>query len=228
MCIRDSIKTRAIDKKLDSIPDEEKEAFKNYLDESLGRGIWPMEFFPAPPPPPRKIVQLLPAPPGTRVEIHWEDDGLPYSEWFDVLCLVLHDRPIRLKDGDNYYFESALDAYIQHEPPEAGPVLASDAYNDQTTAYKIHLPEHEITEIPQGVLEAQYWLDMDDHSKGYETYPVRMLKRGQHGSFKLTPVELEQKDNTGRRPTVRWKALASFTNFKGFTGGRDGEVEKAD
>ena len=194
------------------------------FDAAIRNGILPASFFPPPPPPPRKIVQLLPAPPGTRVEIHWRDDG-EYSEWFDVLCLVLHDRPVRLKDG-NYYFESALDAYIQHEPPEAGPVLASDAYSDQTTAYKIHLPEHEITEIPQGVLEAQYWLDMDDHSKGYETYPVRMLKREQHG--KLTPVELEQKHNPARRPTVRWKALASFVNFKGFTGGRDGEVEKAD
>ena len=197
------------------------------FDAAIRDGILPKNFFPPPPPgPPRKIVQLLPAPPGTRVDIHWEDDGLPYSEWFDVLCLVLHDRPVRLKDGDDYYFESALDAYVQHEPPESGPVLASDAYPDQTTAYKIHLPEHEITEVPRGVLEAQYWLDMDDHSKGYESYPVRMLKREQHG--KLTPVELEQKHNPGRRPTVRWKALASFQNFKEFTGGRDGEIEKAD
>ena len=222
----DSVKARAIENTGWEGTDADAVKCFGSFDAAIRNGILPASFFPPPPPPPRKIVQILPAPPGTRVEIHWRDDG-EYSEWFDVLCLVLHDRPVRLKDG-NYYFESALDAYIQHEPPEAGPVLASDAYSDQTTAYKIHLPEHGITEIPQGVLEAQYWLDMDDHSKGYETYPVRMLKRGQHGSFKLTPVELEQKDNTGRRPTVRWKALASFTNFKGFTGGRDGEVEKAD
>jgi hypothetical protein len=227
----DSVKVEAIKNHCHgSYPDRDAvEGFDRLhgsFDAAIRDGILPKNFFPPPPPgPPRKIVQLLPAPPGTRAEIHFEDkdpddpeDDGDYSEWFDVLCFVLHDRPIRLKEG-SWDFVSALDAYVAHHPSGGDPRLASEAYSE-VTSYKFHLPpKNGITDIPPGFLDAEYWKDVDDHSAGTVTRPVRMVRGNldldlNQGNFH--PVELVQRDHDGKK--LEWKELASYANFKGFIG----------
>ena len=125
------------------------------FDAAIRNGILPAKFFDAddtPEPPPR-IVQMLPAPPGTRAEIHFDDEDEPeadYSEWFDVLCFVRYDKPKWL-NGDNFF--SALDAYVAHHPYDGEPRLASEAYGRAVTKYIFHLPRNDVTDTPEGVLD---------------------------------------------------------------------------
>ena len=203
---------------------------KGSFDAAIRNGILPAKFFDADdtPEPPPKIVQMLPAPPGTRAEIHFDDEDEPeadYSEWFDVLCFVRYDKPKWL-NGDNFF--SALDAYVAHHPYDGEPRLASEAYGRAVTKYIFHLPRNDvtdtpegvldakdrITEIPEGVLLAEYWRDKDDHSAGYHSHPVRTV-RGNLNRDGCTPVELVPNDSG----TVRWVPLSSYDNFKGFRGG---------
>ena len=83
------------------------------FDAEIRDGILPARFFaPPPPPPPPKIVQVVPAPPGTRVNICYEeleedddpdDEELLLERWvrkdpvvLDAICLVHYDIPKRI------------------------------------------------------------------------------------------------------------------------------------
>jgi hypothetical protein len=193
---------------------------KNYgsFDAAIRSGQLPGLYFGRPNAPAEtNIVQVMPAPPGTRVEIHCEDRE--HAARFDVLCFALHDKPKRLKDGD-YYHESALDAYVACGSARGTvmPRLASEAY-DRVTRYKFYLPkpkEDNVTEIPEGVLQAEFWTDKDDHEAGTHSHPVRMIRGGCTAG---TPVELVQGDPIFGHPTVHWQPLSAYNNFKGYQGG---------
>ena len=193
------------------------------LDAAIRSGHLPGGYFGRPNAPAEKtnIVQVMPAAPGTRVEIHWEDDR-EHMTRYDVLCFALHDKPKRLRDGD-YYVESALDAYVAFGASAAtvAPRLASEVY-DRVTSYIFYPPkETDITEIPEGVLQAEFWTDKDDHEAGTHCHPVRTVRGGLRGADNAgTPVELVQ---SGRHsmghPTVHWQPLSAYNNFKGYQGG---------
>ena len=83
------------------------------------------------------------------------------------------------------------------------------------------LKETDVTEIPEGVLQAEFWTDKDDHEAGTHCHPVRMVRGGLSGAENAgTPVELVQ---SGRHsmghPTVHWQPLSAYNNFKGYQGG---------
>ena len=189
------------------------------LDAAIRNGHLPGLYFGRPNAPAEttNIVQVMPAPPGTRVEIHWEDDR-EHMARFDVLCFALHDKPKRLRDG-HYYVESALDAYVAcgSAVGTVMPRLASEAY-DRVTRYKFYLPKEKdnVTEIPEGVLQAEFWTDKDDHEAGTHSHPVRMIRGGCTAG---TPVELVQGDPIFGHPTVHWQPLSAYNNFKGYQGG---------
>ena len=106
---------------------------------------------PPPPPQPPKIVQVVPAPPGTRVRICYEeleededpdDEELLLERWvrkdpvvLDAICLVHYDIPKRIPtpaDADEDWSwpdaPSRLDAYVQN-PRSNCTALASEVYN---------------------------------------------------------------------------------------------------
>ena len=181
------------------------------FDAAIRDGILPKNFFPPPPPgPPRKIVQLLPAPPGTRVRICYEeleededpdDEELLLERWvrkdpvvLDAICLVHYDIPKRIPapaDAADRLWSwpdapSRLDAYVQH-PRENCTALASEVYNHpdpvrRTVWYEVvAAADEKVIEIPEGTLTARYWNNKDDHSEGHFSLPVRHLRASATG-----------------------------------------------
>ena len=160
---------------------------------------------PPPPPPPPKIVQVVPAPPGTRVNICYEefeedddpnDEELLLQRWvrkdpvtLDAVCLVHYDIPKRIPapaDAADRLWSwpdapSRLDAYVQH-PRENCTALASEVYNHpdpvrRTVWYEVvAAADEKVIEIPEGTLTARYWNNKDDHSEGHFSLPVRHLR----------------------------------------------------
>ena len=165
---------------------------------------------PPPPPPPPKIVQVVPAPPGTRVNICYEEleeDDDPDDEerlierWvrkdpimLDAVCLVHYDIPKRIPApadvADRLWSwpdaPSRLDAYVQH-PRNNCTALASEVYNHperilRTVWYEVvAAADEKVIEIPEGTLTARYWNNKDDHSEGHFSLPVRHLRASATG-----------------------------------------------
>ena len=165
---------------------------------------------PPPPPPPPKIVQVVPAPPGTRVNICYEefeedddpdDEELLLQRWvrkdpvtLDAVCLVHYDIPKRIPapaDAADRIWSwpdapSRLDAYVQH-PMNNCTALASEVYNHpdrhrRTVWYEVvAAADEKVIEIPEGTLEARYWNNKDDHSEGHFSLPVRHLRVSTNG-----------------------------------------------
>ena len=165
---------------------------------------------PPPPPQPPKIVQVVPAPPGTRVRICYEeleededpdDEELLLERWvrkdpvvLDAICLVHYDIPKRIPapaDAADRLWSwpdapSRLDAYVQH-PRENCTALASEVYNHpdpvrRTVWYEVvAAADEKVIEIPEGTLEARYWNNKDDHSEGHFSLPVRHLRVSTNG-----------------------------------------------
>ena len=175
---------------------------------------------PPPPPQPPKIVQVVPAPPGTRVRICYEeleededpdDEELLLERWvrkdpvvLDAICLVHYDIPKRIPtpaDADEDWSwpdaPSRLDAYVQH-PRSNCTALASEVYNHpdpvrRTVWYEVvAAADEKVIEIPEGTLTARYWNNKDDHSEGHFSLPVRHLRASAtgYGTFGYVPVEL--------------------------------------
>ena len=139
---------------------------------------------PPPPPQPPKIVQVVPAPPGTRVRICYEeleededpdDEELLLERWvrkdpvvLDAICLVHYDIPKRIPtpaDADEDWSwpdaPSRLDAYVQN-PRSNCTALASEVYNDparvvrRTVWYElVAAADEKVIEIPEGTLTAR-------------------------------------------------------------------------
>ena len=165
---------------------------------------------PPPPPQPPKIVQVVPAPPGTRVNICYEeleededpdDEELLLERWvrkdpvmLDAICLVHYDIPKRIPapaDAADRLWSwpdapSRLDAYVQH-PRENCTALASEVYNHpdpvrRTVWYEVvAAADEKVIEIPEGTLTARYWNNKDDHSEGHFSLPVRHLRASATG-----------------------------------------------
>jgi len=165
---------------------------------------------PPPPPQPPKIVQVVPAPPGTRVRICYEeleededpdDEELLLERWvrkdpvvLDAICLVHYDIPKRIPapaDAADRLWSwpdapSRLDAYVQH-PRENCTALASEVYNHpdpvrRTVWYEVvAAADEKVIEIPEGTLTARYWNNKDDHSEGHFSLPVRHLRASATG-----------------------------------------------
>ena len=160
---------------------------------------------PPPPPQPPKIVQVVPAPPGTRVRICYEeleededpdDEELLLERWvrkdpvvLDAICLVHYDIPKRIPapaDAADRLWSwpdapSRLDAYVQH-PMNNCTALASEVYNHpdpvrRTVWYEVvAAADEKVIEIPEGTLTARYWNNREDHSEGHFSLPVRHLR----------------------------------------------------
>ena len=165
---------------------------------------------PPPPPQPPKIVQVVPAPPGTRVRICYEeleededpdDEELLLERWvrkdpvvLDAICLVHYDIPKRIPapaDAADRLWSwpdapSRLDAYVQH-PRENCTALASEVYNHpdpvrRTVWYEVvAAADEKVIEIPEGTLTARYWNNREDHSEGHFSLPVRHLRASATG-----------------------------------------------
>ena len=165
---------------------------------------------PPPPPSPPKIVQVVPAPPGTRVRICYEeleededpdDEELLLERWvrkdpvvLDAICLVHYDIPKRIPapaDAADRLWSwpdapSRLDAYVQH-PRENCTALASEVYNHpdpvrRTVWYEVvAAADEKVIEIPEGTLTARYWNNREDHSEGHFSLPVRHLRASATG-----------------------------------------------
>ena len=165
---------------------------------------------PPPPPQPPKIVQVVPAPPGTRVRICYEeleededpdDEELLLERWvrkdpvvLDAICLVHYDIPKRIPapaDAADRLWSwpdapSRLDAYVQH-PRNNCTALASEVYNHpdpvrRTVWYEVvAAADEKVIEIPEGTLTARYWNNREDHSEGHFSLPVRHLRASATG-----------------------------------------------
>ena len=85
--------------------------------------------------------------------------------------------------------------------------------------------DEKVIEIPEGTLEARYWNNVDDHSEGHFSLPVRHLRVSttEYGATSYVPVELNPElawDNNQMWPTrkniVRWQEVSRDRDFKDF------------
>ena len=159
----------------------------------------------------------------------------------DAICLVHYDIPKRIPtpaDTDEDWSwpdaPSRLDAYVQN-PRSNCTALASEVYNCRGTGRDIlrtvwyevvAAADEKVIEIPEGTLEARYWNNVDDHSEGHFSLPVRHLRASTttYGAFGYVPVELNPElawDNNHLWPTrrniVRWQEVSRDRDFKDFT-----------
>jgi hypothetical protein len=156
----------------------------------------------------------------------------------DAICLVHYDIPKRIPapaDAEEDWSwpdaPSRLDAYVQH-PGNNCTALASEVYNDparkvrRTKWYEVvAAADEKVIEIPEGTLEARYWNNVDDHSEGHFSLPVRHLRVSttEYGATSYVPVELNPElawDNNQMWPTrkniVRWQEVSRDRDFKDF------------
>ena len=156
----------------------------------------------------------------------------------DAVCLVHYDIPKRIPapaDAEDDWSwpdaPSRLDAYVQN-PRNSCTALASEVYNDparkvrRTKWYEVvAAADEKVIEIPEGTLEARYWNNVDDHSEGHFSLPVRHLRVSttEYGATSYVPVELNPElawDNNQMWPTrkniVRWQEVSRDRDFKDF------------
>ena len=192
------------------------------LRDALRSGVLPARYYaplPQPPPPPEpKVVQLFPAPEGLRAKV-WLKGGDDDGANFEVHCLALVENPKELAGGVEG--GSRLDAFVTH--PEAyGHVLASDGFGSNTEKFELiwdaENDQRDIMAVPAGMaLEAEYWTDADDHSKGFEARPVRMVRFVRDASHKprLEPVGFTL-DRESEEGFVKLVNASAYSNFKQF------------
>ena len=217
------------------------------FDAAIRCGALPDRYFEPAKPDAPKIEQLLPAPPGTRVRISYEefeevngpDDEL-VQRWarrvpieLDVVCLVHYDTPKHIPVEEGGFQPSRLDAYVTH-PEHCCTELASEVFTSsepnltRTVWYELVAADDEkIIEIPEGTLNAAYWNIMDDHSEGHFTLPVRHLRwsTNSFGAPGYVPVTLNQQPewprgrlSRSREKIVRWESVSSDRQFMDFQG----------
>jgi hypothetical protein len=216
------------------------------LDAAIRCGALPDRYFgPAKPDAP-KIEQLLPAPPGTRVRICYEefeevdgpDDEL-IQRWaervpieLDALCLVHYDTPKHIPVEEVGFQPSRLDAYVTH-PEHCCTELASEVFTSsepnltRTVWYELVAADDEkIIEIPEGTLNAKYVKNADNYSEGHITVPVRHLRVSTNGfgAPGYVPVALTQQPewprglglSRSRHKIVRWESISRGRQFVDF------------
>ena len=155
----------------------------------------------------------------------------------DAICLVHYDIPKRIPapaDAEEDWSwpdaPSRLDAYVQH-PRSNCTALASEVYNHpdpvrRTVWYEVvAAADEKVIEIPEGTLEARYWNNVDDHSEGHFSLPVRHLRvsTNGYGATGYVPVELNAElawPSNGlsltRHNIVRWQEMSRDRYFKDF------------
>ena len=113
-----------------------------------------------------------------------------------------------------------MDAFVTH--PEAyGHVLASDGFGSNTEKFELiwdaENDQKDIMAVPGVCLEAEYWRDADDHSKGFITRPVRMVRFVRDASHKprLEPVGFTL-DRESEEGFVKLVNASAYSNFKQF------------
>ena len=86
--------------------------------------------------------------------------------------------------------------------------------------------DEKVIEIPEGTLEARYWNNVDDHSEGHFSLPVRHLRvsTNGYGATGYVPVDLNPElawPSNGfsftRHNIVRWQEVSRDRDFKDFT-----------
>ena len=202
------------------------------LRDALRSGVLPARYYaplPEPPPPPEpKVVQLFPAPVKMQVKVWSEatparflDDGTIFDGTiFEVHCLALVENPKELASGVKG--GSRLDAIVTH-PEVFGHVLASEAFGSSTEKFELlwdaETDQKALMTVPEGMaLNAEYWIDKNDHSKGTDTHAVRMVRflRNELNEAVIEPVDFAPDGRDGKAGFVKLVNASSYSNFKQF------------
>ena len=192
------------------------------LRDALRSGVLPARYYaplPEPPPPPEpKVVQLFPAPEGMRVKVWVDDDD--DGTILDVHCLALVENPKELASGVKG--GSRLDAIVTH-PDAFGHILASEAFGSSTEKFELlwdaETDQKALMTVPEGMaLNAEYWIDKNDHSKGTDTHAVRMVRflRNELNEAVIEPVDFAPDGRGGKAGFVKLVNASSYSNFKQF------------
>ena len=192
------------------------------LRDALRSGVLPARYYaplPEPPPPPEpKVVQLFPAPEGMRVKVWVDDDD--DGTILDVHCLALVENPKELASGVKG--GSRLDAIVTH-PDAFGHILASEAFGSSTEKFELlwdaETDQKALMTVPEGMaLNAEYWIDKNDHSKGTDTHAVRMVRflRNELNEAVIEPVDFAPDGRGGKAGFVKLVNASSYANFKQF------------
>jgi len=192
------------------------------LREATAAGVIPARFFAtatAPPAPPRKVVQLLPAPPGMKVRVK-RRDVVPQST-FAVHCLALLENPKQLPDSHAVRGGAHLDAFVTH-PSLYGPVLASEVFGDATDYFELEpgIEASNLLPLPEGMnLEAEFWRNTNAHNEGTFTRAVRMLRcrlDEDTGRHVYDAVDLREVEDVDEPDTFCFSNPSTWENFKGY------------
>ena len=190
------------------------------LRDALRSGVLPARYYaplPEPPPPPEpKVVQLFPAPEGMRVKVWVDDDD--DGTILDVHCLALVENPKELASGVKG--GSRLDAIVTH-PDAFGHILASEAFGSSTEKFELlwdaETDQKALMTVPEGMaLNAEYWIDADDHSKGTVTHAVQMVRFLRNGSNEAVIQPVDFGLSADNQALLRLAPAARYRNFKRF------------
>jgi hypothetical protein len=172
----------------------------------------------------RKVVQLLPAPPGCMVTIKYGGRN-ETIETLPVHCLALVENRRQIRSGDRFGAD-VLDAIVTH-PYVAGQSLASEVFND-TAWFRLWTDEMKnVFKVPDGQLAAEYWKDENDHSRGTTSHSVNLVRTvcDRHGKAYLEAVDLkpfarddddDDDDDGSPQDRIGLTGVSTWSNFKGF------------
>lgn len=201
------------------------------LEDALRAGLLPARFYGRMPPPPappaapeRKVVQIMPA--SHEVKIRHYEDGRWQTSTLPVVSLALVENPKPLPDAsgvDRY----ELDAFVSSADRWGEVTLATEAFERVRWIDLMPKSKNEIIAVPKGVIQAHYWKDKDDHSKGVSTEDVQLLQLGgidpEHPDLGVlvTPVDLHRQEVAcdGEMETRCYlKDVTTWINFKKLRG----------
>ena len=166
-------------------------------------------------------VQLLPAPPGSMVKIRDSNTDTDVAV-VHVHCYALVENPKQLP-GDRHTHTPVtvgtmqLDAYIT-DYSFCGHTLASEYYGDETGWYEfVDNPpvRGNLMTIPSGCgMQAEFWNDKNDHSKGTFSNDIRMIRfiTDEDGDAQIQPVSFHNEEDNH----MDLKPVCEYNNFKGF------------
>ena len=115
-----------------------------------------------------------------------------------------------------------MDAIVTH-PDAFGHILASEAFGSSTEKFELlwdaETDQKALMTVPEGMaLNAEYWIDKNDHSKGTDTHAVRMVRflRNELNEAVIEPVDFAPDGRGGKAGFVKLVNASSYSNFKQF------------
>ena len=143
---------------------------------------------------------------------HYEDDGDEKDVTLPAICLARVENPKSLEHAHVGSTDThELDAFVASDDQWGKITLATEAFEHVRYVELIPKSTDQIIPVPHGVLQGEYWIDKDDHSKGVMHADVQFLQlRTQPGAPPTTTPVMLQRDGA----QFILQNVTEYSNFK--------------